>query len=719
MATDSIVEDLEERLNASRNLRRVQEGRWLVNLAMYLDHQWISVDPSGRVFNVGNDSDLPTLQDNRIMPSVRSDIAKMTKSTPVWVGVPANRSDEEIQSARLREDVFDHYWQRLQMRRKLRNALMFQRNCAAGFFKITWDDYSDTGKKATAVFRQGEKKPLRSRQGIYRSMQEVPEDLRDGLEERTVRFGEPCIEVKSPFEILPDALATEDGVMTCEYIGEECIYTPAYLQRRFGGDWEGDAKSSGGTLESRYPGFAGVLGNDRGAAGRKGVKCREYWSLPGIDGPRGKHCFWTAQGKMLFEEELPYPWLPYTMLGGYPAGRFWPEAPTTYLISPQTELNKTLSQIAANAERIGNPPRARPAGSLVEGEDWHGLPGEEIIYEDLGGPNSVPQFLQVPEMPVYIQARIEQLHESIDFIAAHSEVSQGGAPPGVTAASAINLLQEANDTSLGPDIAEMEDACTDLGRKLLWMLARYADDERLLRISGENGAWDIKAWRGNQLRDGGADEVQAGSGIPQSKAAKQAAIFQYFNAFIQAGQAPPPRELRKIMRDMEVGGLEHFFSDVGRTEAQVQEEHRKMLEGFGSDNPQPVLQPIQGAPPDPRTGQIPMQQVTTGDGTGLFYGLPINDFDQDQDHLDGHYEFFRSPRFLELMYGPPQQQGLAILMLGHAKLHEMRLQEAANNQAAAQMTMENTRGGEAPPLDPNALNNGAGSVPSGQPPLGG
>lgn len=713
MATEDAVSELEHRLNASRNVRRVQEGRWLVNLSMYLDHMWIRVDPSGRVFNVEFDEDLPTLQENRIMPSVRSDIAKMTKSTPTWVGVPKNRSDEEIQSARLREDVFDHYWASLQMRRKLRAGLMYQRNAGAGFLKTTWDDYS--GRKGRAVFRQGEKRPLSSGAGLYRQVRDVPEDLREGLEEREINFGEPCIEVKSPFHVLPDALATEEGLISCEYIGEECIYSPHYLKTRFGIEVEGDTEASGGALEGRFPGFAGIL-SERGAPGRKGVKVREYWSLPGVDAPGGRHVVWIASsGKVLVEEDLPFPWLPYTMIGGIPAGRFWPEAPTTYLVSPNTELNKTLSQIAANAERIGNPPRARPAGSLVEGHDWHGLPGEEIVYEDLGTPNSVPQFLQVPEMPVYVQARIQEIQTAIDFISAHSEVSQGGVPPGVTAASAINLLQEANDTSLGPDIGEMEDAITDMGRKLLWLLAKNASDERLLRISGENGAWDIRAWRGKQLKDASADEVQAGSGIPQSKAAKQAAIQQFLNLFIQNGQPLPPNQLRRVMRDMEVGGLEHFFSDVGKTEAQVEEEHRLMLEGAGLDQPQPVVEQV----PDPRTGQLVPQPVTSSDGTPLFYGLPVNDFDEDDQHLERHYEFFRSPRFLELYRGAPQDRVKAILMLGHAKLHELKLQQAANNAAAAQMLQESAQPGQPPALDPNALTNGGGSLSSAPPLPGG
>lgn len=137
-----------------------------------------------------------------------------------------------------------------------------------------------------------------------------------------------------------------------------------------------------------------------------------------------------------------------------------------------------------------------------------------------------------------------------------------------------------------------------------------------------------------------------------------------------------------------------------------------MLEGYGLDNPQPVVDT------DPATGQPII--ATSGDGTQLYYGLPVNDFDEDDQHLERHYEFFRSPRFLERLYGGGKDRALAIAMLGHAKLHEIKLQQAANNAAASQMLMENAGDGSTPPpLDPNALQNGGGSLPSAPPLPGG
>ena len=64
------------------------------------------------------------------------------------------------------------------------------------------------------------------------------------------------------------------------------------------------------------------------------------------------------------------------------------------------------------------------------------------------------------------------------------------------------------------------------------------------------------------------------------------------------------------------------------------------------------------------------------------------------------------------MRGAPQDQVKALLMLGHAKLHEVKLQIAANNEAAAAMIQENAAGGQPPPLDPNSLNGAGNGVPS-------
>jgi hypothetical protein len=667
---DSRVDDLEKRHTAAKSVRRLFEQQWLLNIAYYLGQQWVKVDGAGMLFDVST-QDRVTLTDNRIRPAVRTNIAKMTKTDPTWTGVPRDSSDDEIARARLRQIVFEHYWRELDMRRRVRMWLWWREMTGSGFLKVTWDA---TRGQGVDVVARGGVVVLDSNGGPItpnRVRQAIPEHMREGLSSKRITFGDAHVALKSPFEIAVDPLATSEGLISAEYLVEEALYSPAYLERVFGVDRDRlreDEKPTPGVLEARFPGLTKYLDSDRGAAGRRGIRVREYWSLPGVDGPRGKHVVWTGRGDVLLEEDSPYPFLPYSMISGPPSGRFYADASLNDLISPQTELNKVESQLAENSERFGNPARIRSAESVREEGDWQGLPGEEIVYHDLGT-GQIPSFLVPPEMPGYVQARVGQIQESIRIISGQNEVAQGTVPEGVTAASAISQLMEANDTQIGPDIAELSDGLRDIGKKLLWMVQKFAQNERLARIAGDDGAWDVYTFKGDELGTPDADEVDIGSGLPESKAQKQAAIQFILNLLIQNGQALPPRELRRVLRDYEVGGLEHFYSSVSRDQSQVLDEHRRML---------------------------------AGEAVG------INSWDNDQLHVEEHDDFRKSARF-SMLRSRPDGQALMALFEQHVGAHRQRMQEAANAQAtaqAAQTAMEKGQPGPDPALAAAAAGGG-------------
>lgn len=676
-ALDSSSVDLDHRFNAARETRRVFENEWVLILAFMLGNQWVKVDTSGRVFNVGDD-DRVMITDNRMRPAVRTSIARMTKSNPAWQGAPKDRSDEEIQRARLREAVFEHYWRELQMKRRFRLALWYREGCGMAFMKTTWD--AARGEKMTVMAARGGGPVIADGYGRPLTpdrMQTVAPQLSDDqrgqvnelLEERAITLGDVCVELKTPFEVVVDPLATDEGLTSAEYVDEEALYSPAYLRQHFGydGPLEEDGNAAGGALEGRFPGMNTYLERSRerrGAAGRRGVRVREHWSLPGLDGPHGKHAVWLPNGRTLLEEDLVYPFLPYTDFPGLPAGRFWADPPMKDLVSPQVERNKVKSQIAENGERFGNPARLISVESLgLDGSRWQGLPGEEIVYHDMGTPGSVPAFLQPPEMPRYV---VEQLAENADAIAtitSQHEVTQGTVPEGVTAASAISQLMEANDTMLGPDTDDMGVSLLDVGKKLLWCVRRYAHTDRLARIAGDDSSFDIFEFRGEQLGEADGDALQIGSTISQSVAAKQAGIQWVLNTLIQNGQAPPPRELRRIMQDYEVGGLQHVFESIGKTQTQCLEEHRRMMRG---------------------------EQ------------LGINTYDEDQTHLEEHDDFRRGARY-QMHIRQPGGDMIDQIFEAHEKLHRDRIQQRANNAAAAQVVQQAAAAGNGAGLDPSML----------------
>lgn len=635
MADTDVISELERKLEDSKEIRRRQEPQWFLNLAMHDGQQWVAWD-GNRLFEPRLEEWRATVTDNRIRPTVRTEIARLTKSQPVWVGVPKDGSSKELAAARMRERVFEHYWQpsQLSMVRKLRAALLWSRTTGGGFLKCYWD--STKGKQAQ-VLHGPDGKPAKNQYGAPIKpdmLDQLPQEYAQTLQPKAIAMGDACVELRTPFELYPDDLAGEEGLESAEWIIEEAVHSPSYVARRFGKTLEPDSAANLGAVESRFP--VGLAN----AGGRKtGVKVREFWALPNSTYPRGKWCVW-AGNRLLQEDDNPYPWLPYIMFSGAPApGRFWPACVVTDLISQQTSLNKRESQIEENADRIGNPPLMR--SSANEEVEWHGLPGEEIVFQDMGTPGSVPQFLQVPELGTYVREDVERHVDAMREISGHYEISAGGVPSGVTAASAINLLLEQNDTVLGPDVQEIETALTGLGQRVLWMLRNYASDERFVKIAGEDGAWELQAWKGDTLGDCDEDGIKIGSGVPQSKAAKQAAIQEVLNMLVQSGVPLSERDMRQVLQEYEVGGLEKFFATIGEDERQVARENLRLAAGTP---------------------------------------LEINSFDDDEIHIAGHQSFQKSGSWDDVP--PPVQAQFEEHVQAHIQRHSQAQQQQAQEQIA-------------------------------------
>lgn len=663
MPPDSTVTDLDRLYDAGRSIRRPFEPQAFLNVAYFEGRQWIKFD--GRQLHEPKlDANRAKITDNRIQPVVRTEIAKMTKTDPVWVGVPRTSSDDDVASARFAENALEWQWRVQKLPIKLRAALLWSRIAFCGYWKIVWDStkgntipvlvYGPRHPNAGKVVKNSFGGPIRPDK-----IGELPPELAEAVEESTMRTGEVTIDVRSFFQLVADPLATEEGLDSADWLIEECVYSPDYCREQFGrDDLEATTSPSPGIAESRLGGLSVGLE----PRSYKGVKVREYWRKPSSSEPYGRYACWAGE-ELLHEGHNPYPWLPYVMFRGIPVpGRFIPDCVVTQLVPPQTELNKTRSQLAENAARVGNPPLLEPI--TADEFTWRGLPGEKVRFNPGMGPESVPKFMEIPHMPSYIGDLVTQAEQSIREISGQHEVSAGQVPAGVTAASAISMLQEQDDTRLGPDIGEMSDTLAEAGQRILHLLATYCTDERLIKIAGEDGAWDAEAFKGQMLAGCESVECQIGSGVPQSRAAKQAAIQQVLNLLIQNGKAPDERTLHRILKAFEVGGLEQAFTDISRDERQVNDENRRLARGETFE---------------------------------------INSFDNDQVHVEAHNDFRKSAAYDRLRKRDPDVDQR---FEEHVEKHKKRLIDAAVAMAGGT--------GPAPPQAPGQNGSGAGvAVPPG------
>jgi hypothetical protein len=195
----------------------------------------------------------------------------------------------------------------------------------------------------------------------------------------------------------------------------------------------------------------------------------------------------------------------------------------------------------------------------------------------------------------------------------------------------------------------MEFSLGRAGTKVARLRAKFNTDERLLRIAGEDENWDIFAFRGTMMGEEPTVNCQAGSAMPQSKAAKQAAMMEMLQTMFQYGLVPDQRDLRKTFKDYQVGALDQLFNGLNVTEQQVQRENRNMAQGEA---------------------------------------VQINVFDEDQDHIEGHEEFQRTAMYMQM---PPEIKQLVEM---HVAAHRERIVQAGNMQAQALAASQQAQAGQ-------------------------
>lgn len=650
---DSTVKDLDEILRKAKSARRKLEPEWYMCLAYYQGRQWVAFE-QGRLFQPTLKANRITIVDNRIMPVVQTQIAKMTKNRPVFTVSPTTSDEQDQHASELAEELMRYLWKHLNLQALTTKALLWSRICCAGFLKAFWDptlgDGCDVvvgpdGKALNgangAPLRPGDVDPYQLAQSLN-----LPQG---SVQTRRLNQGDIRVEARSPFQIYPDPLA--DSFPECEWLCEESVVSVQSVQRKFNVTLEADANANPGLVESR-------MSDPTTGANYRGVKIREYWCKPNATHPSGCHVIWS-KNQILFTDEKPFDPMPYVMLTGIPVpGRLWPSSIAEQLRGPQTELNKVKSQIAENRNRVGNPTILASKQAVQDPDNFIAsmtIPGGTYFFDDLGSPNTVPTFLQAPPLPQYVIDEIQRIEESIEDISGQHEVTSANVPPGVTAASAINLLMEADDTRLGPAITDYEIQLGSLGQKILKLAAHYYTDARTVRIAGDNGNWQIFDFRGAMLRDNTHVEVQAGSAFPQSKAAKQAQLQDLLNFMVQSGNPPHGRELAQFLKDMEMGGADRLIEEYTQNESQAQRENGQMSRGDA---------------------------------------INIHDYDEDQTHVEVHQDEQKSQRYES--YAPNVQQ----IFEAHVAAHKQRITQ---NQAA-QMQMQAQAAGQPPPgqPDPNA-----------------
>ena len=631
---------LVKRVEELERQRETMMRQWKLNLAFYKGKQYVFYNRKARRIESlpTDDGDKPRyrvrLVSNQIAPNTQSLLSRLVKSKPQFYATPGQASYEAQKATQIAEDLLDYWWDALHLTEKREEAMMWSIICGNGFWKITWDDKAGPGMK---VLMSPEGEPIVDPMVQHFFEQNLEQAGVDKSEfEKRVYQGEIRVDVLSPFDVLLDDSASvfED----CQYAF--CVHpmSPDEILERYGVQLKANAVN-------KYPDedLGGAFGSPDGKT-KENVRVVYYgYFLPGPKYPDGRFVVFTKNPSVvLYDAPWPYPFeeLPLVKFPGMRIpGQLWDTSVVEQAIPLQKELNRTLSQMIEYKNLTLKPQMLAPVGSMRQ--RMTDEPGAIFEYNPIAG--KVPEAIPIPSLPPYVFEHLQDLGNRLKDSFGLNEIVEGSVPPNVEAGVAIDLLQEAATDRLAPQIMLMEKSLERCGNLMLQLAQRYYAEPRTLIITGSGSKPKVERFEDADLIKGVSIKVEAGSGLPRTRAGRQARVMQ----MLQMGILSPTKAY-KYMDMADFKGVQMQFE---ADEEQAMREHDRLMDG-GVVNQQAAMQAQEQLmmamlenPEAPLDPELMQRSVDAG-----LEPLP---FENKAAHLETHAAFMKSAEFESM---PSEQQ---------------------------------------------------------------
>lgn len=168
-------------------------------------------------------------------------------------------------------------------------------------------------------------------------------------------------------------------------------------------------------------------------------------------------------------------------------GEFWGEGECGPLMHTQILINKVLQHIFDVYQLMSNPLWIIKKGCGVQAQQITNRVSQVLeINMDVQDPvkREFPPSLQTGSLDLY-----QMLIRQTEAISGIAEISQGRKPTGVTAAAAIETLQEASQTRVRMKERNLQPALSQLGKLVIALFLQFYRETRVVRITNNQGKW--------------------------------------------------------------------------------------------------------------------------------------------------------------------------------------------------------------------------------------
>lgn len=579
--------------------------QWYLNMAFYKGDQYVDFI-GGRIINIPMPSNRAKLVVNRIKPVVRTEVARLTSQEPSAEVVPASNEETDVMAAQAAEAVFNSCRTRLNLQGILRQAAWWCSVTGVGYIKTYWDkdyEYEDPNGQ--------------------------------------VAYGDHCYTSVSPFNIMVPDLLLED-IEEQPYVLNAFtksldwvkMHYPEVMERD---GWKPTVISSNEIMETQYLNTKSTQGN---SATPDSCLVVEAWIKPNCTAllPKG--------GRVLMIDDLvvdantegiPYRHgqYPFAKIDSIQSGSYYGTSVIEDLIPLQREINRTRSQLIESRNLTSKPGFFYRTGSL-DVNKWTSAPGQAI---DIKPGSEYPQAIPLPQIPAYVEQMQDRFLQDVEDISGQHQVSKGNAPAGVTAGTAIQFLQEADNSYMATTHSSIEDAMKKVAHQTIALAIEFYDSARLIKYVGRDGQVNAKYLSQADIKSGTDIRIEGGSSLPVSKAARIA----LFMDLMTRGAIPVDQALKL----MELPSMKAYYDLTEVDEKQATRENVAMSEL----DPQATLQArtqvvemAQSSIPmdiDPMQNPIASQQMELGNEPVI----EVHDWDDHDIHMEVHKRYMKSQEY--------------------------------------------------------------------------
>lgn len=259
-----------------------------------------------------------------------------------------------------------------------------------------------------------------------------------------------------------------------------------------------------------------------------GATVNELWMKPNRRYPDGVYCVWVSRDQLVEPDKFPYRHgrIPFTQIGQIPrpASQHYASA-VKYLRSAQMELNKYHAQRIMIREHFANPKWW--IDSMLELEEDPNDAPNQILRGNSQNGTLRPEIIQPTSMGGGDEGAWI-VDEMMNIVGQH-EVSQAQVPGRVESAKAIEMLKEADVSRNAELMNTIKTAISEGFWQVLMLAKQYVSEATIVQTYSREGVPEVKRFKADNVKEGMRIRVTMGSGLARTRAAREDQLLNYWD----------------------------------------------------------------------------------------------------------------------------------------------------------------------------------------------